>query len=120
MQTDENSENSFHERKLHHLLYLYTHALMETCFIDAIEGRDVAKKDITGVFLQATMDDDVYIKFEGKMVDVLIGLGSANYCPCVCSYKGQQFIYAKANKNNYGPLRAALLFYQLFSRELMK
>ena len=49
-----------------------THALMATCLIDAIEGRGVATADIPGAFLQATMDDDVYIKFEGKMVEVLM------------------------------------------------
>ena len=93
---------------------------MATCLIDAIEGRDVATADIPGAFLQATMDDDVYIKFEGKMVDVLIGLDSAKYGPCVCTYKGRRFIYAKAIKAIYGTLRAALLFYQLFSGELKK
>lgn len=54
-----------------------THALMATCLIDVIEDRDVATADIPGAFLQAMMDDDVYIKFEGKMVEVLLGLYSA-------------------------------------------
>ena len=36
-----------------------THALMATCLIDAIEGRDVATIDIPGAFLQAEMDEDV-------------------------------------------------------------
>ena len=58
--------------------------------------------------------------FEGKMVEVLIGLDSAKYGPCVCTYKGRRFIYAKAIKAIYGTLRAALLFYQLFSGELTK
>ena len=55
------------------------HALMATCIIDAIEGRNVATADIPGAFFQAMMDDDVYIKFEGKMVEVLVGLYSAKY-----------------------------------------
>jgi len=93
---------------------------MATCLIDAIEGRDVATADIPGAFLQATMDDDVYIKFDGKMVDVLIGLDSAKYSPCVCAYKGRRFIYAKAIKAINGTLRVTLLFYQMFSGELKK
>ena len=93
---------------------------MATCQIDAIEGRDVATADIPGAFLQATMDDNIYIKFDGKMVDVLIGLDSSKYVPCVCTYKGRRFINAKAIKAIYGTLRAALLFYQLFSGELTK
>ena len=63
------------------------------------------------------MDDDVYINFEGKIVEVLVGLDSAKYGPFVCTYKGRRFMYAKAI---YGTLRAALLFYQLFSGELIK
>jgi len=38
----------------------------------------------------------------------------------VCTYKGRRFIHAKAIKAIYGTLRAALLFYQVFSGELKK
>ena len=47
---------------------------MATCLIDAIEGWNVAMADIPGAFLQATLDDDVWIKFENEMVDVLVEL----------------------------------------------
>jgi len=40
---------------------------MATCLIDAIEGRDVATADIPGAFPQATMDEEVWIKFEGEI-----------------------------------------------------
>ena len=53
---------------------LSTPALMATCLLDAIEGRFVATIDIPGAFLQATMDDEVWIKFENKMIDVLVGI----------------------------------------------
>lgn len=89
------------------------------CLIDAIEGRDMATADIPGAFLQGTMDDDVYIKFEGKMVDVLVDLDSAIYGLCVCSYKDHKLIYGKAVKAIYGSLHSALLFYQLFSGEFV-
>ena len=97
-----------------------THALMATCLVDAIEGRYVATADIPGAFLQAKMDDDVWIKFEGDMVDVLVSINKGLYGPCVCHHKGKTYLYAKANKAIYGCLKSALLFYQLFSGELKK
>jgi len=51
-----------------------THALIATCLIDAIEGRNVVTADLPGAFLQAIMDEDVWIKFEGEIVDVLLEL----------------------------------------------
>ena len=97
-----------------------THALMATCLIDAIEGRHVATADIPGAFLQATMDEDVWIKFEGEMVDILVSIDEDVYGPCVCYHKNKKFLFAKAKRAIYGCLRSALLFYQLFSGELKK
>ena len=95
-----------------------THALMATCLVDTIEGRHVATTDIPGAFIQATMDDDVWIRFEGKMVNILVSIDKDLYGPCVCKYNGKTFIYAKAIKAIYGCPKSALLFYQLFSGEL--
>ena len=59
---------------------------MATCLIDAIEGRYVATADIPEAFLQADMDEDVWIKFEGEMVDILVSIDEDLYGPCVCQY----------------------------------
>ena len=95
-----------------------THALMATCLIDAIEGRCVATADIPGAFLQADMDEDVWIMFEGEMVDILVSIDEDLYGPCVSRYRSKRFLHAKAKKAIYGCLRSALLFYQLFTGEL--
>ena len=71
---------------------------MATCLVNAIEGRDVPTADILGAFLQATMNEDVCIKFEGEMVDVLLELDPKRYGPCVCHYKGRKFLYVRAVK----------------------
>eukprot|EP00957_Ditylum_brightwellii_P084697 6439847-Ditylum_brightwellii.AAC.1 len=44
-----------------------TEALMLSCIIDVMEGRDVATVDIPGAFMQAEMDDAVHMKIEGTM-----------------------------------------------------
>ena len=68
---------------------------METYLIDEIEGRYVETADITGAFLQADMDEDVWIKFEGDMVDILVSIDEDLYGPCVFQYKNKRFLYAK-------------------------
>ena len=45
---------------------------MLSCVIDATEGRKVATLDIPGGFMQADMDELVYVKYEGVMADLLI------------------------------------------------
>jgi len=91
---------------------------MATCLIDAIEGWNVAMADIPGAFLQATLDDDVWIKFENEMADVLVELDPERYKLCVFYHNGRKFLYAKAINAIYGAMKSALLFYHLFSGQL--
>ena len=57
-----------------------TEALMLTCVIDAMEHRDVATVDIPSAFMQTDMEgDDVNMKLEGKMVDLLAKLDPTLY-----------------------------------------
>ena len=97
------------------------HALMVSCLIDAIEGRDVATADIPGAFLQTEMPEgeDVYIRLDGTMADLLCRLDPKLYKPCMIDRgKGRKLLYAKANKAIYGTLRAALLFWENLSGKL--
>ena len=84
---------------------------MTTRLINAIEGRYLVTADIPGAFLKATVDEDVWIKFEGKIVDVLLKLDPERYGACVRHHKGRKFLYARAVKAIYGAMRSALLFY---------
>ena len=47
-------------------------SVLLSCTIDANEACDVAKVDIPGAFLQADMDDVVYMKIDGPMAELLI------------------------------------------------
>jgi hypothetical protein len=42
-------------------------AMMQTCTIDAKEGRHVSVTDIPGTFLHADMDQDVHMILEGEI-----------------------------------------------------
>ena len=68
--------------------YCFYPALMATCLIDAIEGQFVATINIPGTFLQANMDNEVWIKFKNEMIEVLFDIDPERYGPCVCECKG--------------------------------
>ena len=89
-----------------------------SCVIDALEGRDVATVDIPGAFMQADMDEEVHIKLEGPMADILIKLDPKFYSQYVVIENGKRVIYAVLLKALYGTLRAALLFWQKLTAQL--
>ena len=41
-----------------------------TSIIDAVEGREVAVTDIKGAYMNAKMNDEVYMKIIGKEIDL--------------------------------------------------
>ena len=96
------------------------HALILSCMIDAIEGRDVATADIPGAFLQTDMPEDeiVHIRLDGTMAELLCRLDPNLYAPCMITRGRTKVLYAKANKAIYGTLRAALLFWENLSGAL--
>ena len=84
-------------------------SLILSCLIDALEKRDVATCDIPGAFMQADVDEEIHIKFDGELVDLLISVDSS-YAQYVV-YEGQnKVIYAILNKALYGTVQASLLF----------
>jgi hypothetical protein len=93
-------------------------ALMMSCVIDAKEERDVATADIPGAFMQADMDEIVYIRLEGVMVDMLMELDSTKYAPHIITQHGKKVLYVQLIKALYGTLRAALLFWRTLSETL--
>ena len=66
-----------------------TEAVFLTAMIDALEDRDVAVIDIPGAFMQADMDDEVIIRFEGKMTELLIEVDEALYRPYAVMERGK-------------------------------
>jgi len=63
-----------------------------------------SQRYLPGPFLQATMDEDVWIKFEGEWVDVLLEFDTERYGSYVCQYKERKFLYARAVKTIYDVL----------------
>jgi hypothetical protein len=56
--------------------------------IDARENRDVATCDIPAAFMQADIDEEIHIKFEGELVDLLVSIDTS-YTDCIL-YEGER------------------------------
>jgi hypothetical protein len=95
-------------------------ALMLTCVIDAIEGRDVATVDIPGAFMQSGMEGNVHMKLQGVMAEVIMKLDTKKYEKYVVQENRQDTIYVKLTKALYGTLQVALLIWQNLSSKLQE
>ncbi len=93
-------------------------SVMLSCTIDAKEKRDVATVDIRGAFMQADMEDEVHMKLEGKMAELMVRVDPKLYRKFVQIERGRKVLYVKLKKALYGTLKAALLFRKRLSSQL--
>ena len=89
-----------------------------TSVIDAKENRDVATVDVPGAFMQADMDDTVYMKLEGTMAQLLMQIAPDVYSKFSRIINGKTVLYVQLKKALYGTLKAALLFWKRLSSQL--
>ena len=93
-------------------------ALLLSCMIDALEGRDVATCDIPGAFMQADIDEEVHVKFDGELVDLLLQT-DPSLAQYVAVENGKRVLYTILNKALYGTVQASLLFWKRLSAFLI-
>jgi len=62
--------------------------------------------------MQADMDEETYVKIQGKMAEIFISLDPEYYGPYQCIENGKVTIYLYLHKALYGTLRAAILFWE--------
>jgi hypothetical protein len=68
-------------------------AVMLTCVIDALEGRDVAVFDIPNAFVQTVVEDKEHcmiVCIRRPLVDILVNIAPLVYGPCVLFNKSGQ------------------------------
>jgi hypothetical protein len=70
-----------------------TEALILSCLIDAIEGRDVATCDIPGAFMHSDMEEKVIMKLEGVMAEVLQKIHPSKYEKHTTYENGKPVVY---------------------------
>jgi hypothetical protein len=93
-------------------------ALLLSCMIDSLEGRDVATCDIPGAFMQADIDEEVHVKFDGELVDLLVQVDQS-LAKYVTMERGKKVLYTRLNKALYGTVQASLLFWKRLSTFLI-
>jgi hypothetical protein len=86
-------------------------ALLLSCMIDTMENCDVATLDmIPGAFMQAMIDEELHIKFDEELIDLLCQVD-----PLLSQYVtmegGRRVLYTKLNKALYGTVRCKLCCY---------
>ena len=96
-----------------------TEVVFLTAVIDAMEGRSVVVLDVPGAFMQAKIDELVHVRFTGAMVTLLLEIDHEMYKDYVVVEKGERVMYVELLKALYGTLRAACLFWQKLSKQLI-
>ena len=97
-----------------------TEAVFLTAIINALENREVAVLDVPGAFMQADIDKLVHMRFTGEMVNMLLHIDYDMYKDYVVIEKGEKVMYMELLKTLYGTLRAARLFWQKLSKQLIE
>ena len=95
-------------------------SLFLSCVIDAQEHRDIATCDIPGAFMQAEMDETVYMRLSGPLAMLLEKVNKEKYSKYLSEENGKSVVYVKLQKALYGTLQAALLFWKDLSGQLEK
>ena len=93
--------------------------MLITAALDAAEGRDVAVVDIPGAFLNAELDEKVYMRLEGVLAEILVDLNKEIYGAYVYkNNKGVLVIHVLLTRALYGCLKSSLQWYKQLSKVL--
>ena len=77
--------------------------------------------DIPGAFLQANIDEDVWMALDGTLAELMCKVSPKLYSKYVTTNKkGRKILYVKLDKAIYGLLKSALQFYRRLSEDLTK
>jgi hypothetical protein len=66
------------------------------------------------------MDEIIYMKISGKMVDILVQLDHSKYNGYIVNENNKNYIYVQLKKALYGTLCAALLFWRKLTAQLQE
>jgi hypothetical protein len=90
-----------------------------TALINAVENREVAVVDIPVAFMQAYMDEESFVRVNGKMAELIVEIDPWMYGPHVTQEGTNVVFFVELLKALYGTLRAARLFWEKVSGQLI-
>ena len=98
-----------------------TESVLLTAVIDAHEGREVATVDIPNAFVQTDLNPDemIVMRLRGRLAELMVKVAPEVYSKYVVyDNKGQMMLYVRLRKALYGIMRAAILFYEKFVKDI--
>jgi Reverse transcriptase (RNA-dependent DNA polymerase) len=97
-------------------------SVLLTATIDALEERDVATIDIPNAFVQTRLENDAdkaIMRMRGRLAELMVKVAPEIYSKYVIvNSNGQTVLYVRLLNALYGIIKAALLYYQRFVRDL--
>jgi hypothetical protein len=98
-------------------------AVLLTAVIDAAEGRDVATIDIPNAFVQTRLEneeDKAIMRLRGKLAELMVKVAPEIYSKYVIiNSNGETMLYVRLLNALYGIMKAALLYYEKFVRDIL-
>ena len=76
--------------------------------------------DIPGAFMQGEQDESVHMKLEGTLAELLAKCDPTKYQPYLVIERGKPVLYIELVKALYGTIRAALIFWWKFTKQLIE
>ena len=95
-----------------------TSSVFLTAAIEAKEERDTRVHDVPNAFVQVDNHKRVIMKLKGKAAEYLILCDPRLYRKFVMVENGSTVLYVELTKALYGQLKAALLFYNKFVKDI--
>lgn len=111
-------QKQYHTKEEVHSPTVTTASVMITAAIEAKEGRDTCVHDVPNAFCQAHNDEKVIMKIKGKAADYLMLADPRLYRKFVQLENGATVLFVQLKMALYGQLKAALLFYKKFVKDL--
>ena len=98
-----------------------TEAVLLTGAIEAKERRHVITLDVPNAFIQTYLEDvnkQIILILRGTAAEILINIAPNIYLPFLEYEKGQKVLYLECTNVIYGTLKAAVLFYMKFKKDI--
>jgi hypothetical protein len=93
-------------------------SVFATAAIDAKENREVVTINTPGAFLHTTNEDYVVIRMNGMLAKLMAKTDPKLYQKYLTDEKGKKVLYLRLQKELYGMMKSALLFYRKLISEM--